>query len=98
MRKIIIVSAQAYGLEAAGLFQRTRREKIAAARQLAMYLLREHTKLSLCEIGGVFSMDHGTVIHSLRRVKDRMETEPEFRRMTQQLSTRFENAAKVEAT
>ncbi|MGM9640468.1 MAG: chromosomal replication initiator protein DnaA [Faecousia sp.] len=41
----------------------------AEARQVAMYLIRHLTNLSLPEIGREFGRDHTTVIHSIRKVE-----------------------------
>ncbi len=41
----------------------------AEARQVAMYLIRQMTNLSLPDIGREFSRDHSTVLHSIRKVE-----------------------------
>ncbi len=41
----------------------------AEARQVAMYLIRKMTKMSLPDIGKEFGRDHSTVIHSLNKVE-----------------------------
>lgn len=41
----------------------------AEARQVAMYLIRTMTNLSLPEIGREFGRDHSTVIHSIKKVE-----------------------------
>ena len=43
------------------------------ARQLAMYLARELTTLSLAEIARAFDRDHTTVLHAIRAVAGRLE-------------------------
>lgn len=56
-----------------------RPEYIAWPRQIAMYLCRELLHMRLERIGQSFGgRDHGTVIHAIRRVKQRMETEPKI--------------------
>ena len=47
--------------------QRTR--NISEARQVAMYLIRKLTRLSLPDIGREFSKDHTTVMHSINKVE-----------------------------
>ena len=47
--------------------QRTR--GISEARQVAMYLIRKLTRLSLPDIGREFSKDHTTVMHSINKVE-----------------------------
>jgi chromosomal replication initiator protein len=41
----------------------------AEARQVAMYLIRQLTNLSLPDIGREFNRDHSTVLHSIRKVE-----------------------------
>ena len=41
----------------------------AEARQVAMYLIRQLTNLSLPDIGQEFSRDHSTVLHSIRKIE-----------------------------
>ena len=47
--------------------QRTR--GITEARQMAMYLVRKLTNLSLPDIGNEFNRDHATVLHGIRKVE-----------------------------
>ena len=47
----------------------------AEARQVAMYLIRKMTNLSLPDIGKEFNRDHSTVIHAVRKVETAM-TDP----------------------
>jgi chromosomal replication initiator protein len=41
----------------------------AEARQVAMYLIRQLTKLSLPDIGKEFDRDHSTVLYAIRKVE-----------------------------
>ena len=53
---------------------------IAFPRQIAMYLARELTKMSLNEIGDAFGgRDHGTVLHACKLVKRRMQEQDNIR-------------------
>ena len=42
---------------------------IAEARQVAMYLVRKLTNLSLPDIGKEFNKDHSTVLYNIRKVE-----------------------------
>ena len=49
------------------------------ARQLAIYLTREMTALSLPEIGRLYGgRDHSTVLSSIRRTQSRLQSDPEL--------------------
>jgi chromosomal replication initiator protein len=61
---------------------------IARARQLAMYLSRELTDLSLPEIAAAFNRrDHTTVIHAIRKVEARALEDAALARTIEQLSS-----------
>jgi chromosomal replication initiator protein len=45
-----------------------------------MYLMKETLGMSLARIGELFGgRDHSTVIHSIRKVEELMEQDPDFR-------------------
>jgi chromosomal replication initiator protein len=50
-----------------------RSSKVARSRQVAMYMARELTSLSLTEIARAFDRDHTTVLHAIRTVSSRLE-------------------------
>jgi chromosomal replication initiator protein len=62
-----------HGIERTDLLSPRRSAKVARARQLAMYLARELTPLSLSEIARGFDRDHTTVMHAIRVVGERLE-------------------------
>ena len=49
-----------------------RARNIAEARQVAMYLIRKLTNLSLPDIGVEFGKDHTTVMHSIKKVESEL--------------------------
>ncbi|MFT6850737.1 MAG: chromosomal replication initiator protein [Sphingobacteriales bacterium] len=58
----------------------TRKREIVQARQISMYLAKNHTKASLKNIGSHFGgRDHSTVIYACQTVDDLMETDKKFR-------------------
>src|SRR3954469_25825970 len=61
-------AAAAFDLSRDRLLARDRSPKVAMARQIAMYLARELTDVSLPEIGRGFSRDHSTVVHAHKRI------------------------------
>lgn len=59
-------------------------------RQIAMYLSRKLTNASLLEIGEKFGgKDHSTVLHSIKKVEERMSKEPSFKEMIENLHHRI---------
>jgi chromosomal replication initiator protein len=65
--------ASVLGVARADLLSARRTPRIARARQLAMYLSRELTPLSLSQIAREFDRDHSTVLHAIRAVSKRLE-------------------------
>jgi len=64
---------------------------IAFPRQIAMFLSRQHTNSSLCDIGDAFGgKDHGTVIHACKLVKQRMEDDEKTRQIVGMLDSKLQ--------
>ena len=74
------IVADHYDIRVSDLTGKRRPSNIAFPRQVAMYLARQLTDSSLNTIGEAFGgRDHGTVLHAVRQVKDRMSVEPSVR-------------------
>lgn len=62
------------------LKSQTRKREIVQARQISMYLAKNHTKSSLKSIGMHFGgRDHSTVIYACQTVEDLIDTDKKFR-------------------
>ena len=76
---IIEQVAEYFRLEKGDLLSRSRKQTVAQARQIAMYLCRELTDESYDHIGSRFGgRDHSTVIHAYRKIEDGLESDPEL--------------------
>lgn len=64
-----------YNLEANDLQGKSRQSSIAFPRQVAMYLSRKLTNLSLVAIGRFYNRDHTTVMHAIDKVASQTEKE-----------------------
>lgn len=74
--------AEHFDLRLADMTSKRRPKNIAFPRQIAMYLARELTKLSLVEIGEAFGgRDHGTVLHAYHLVRERMTEDEKIRQV-----------------
>ena len=63
-----------------------------SARQIAMYLIRSITKLSVVDIGKVFdNRDHSTVLYSLKQVEKQMKTDPAFAETVKEIKANINN-------
>ena len=68
--------ADFYSLSLADLVKRSRKKEIVRPRQIAMFLLREETKLSFPEIGQKLGgRDHSTVIHACEKIKNEVSVD-----------------------
>jgi chromosomal replication initiator protein len=60
----------AFGVTEKELLGASRLRNVLVPRQVAMYLARELTGLSLPRIGATFGRDHTTVLHACRKVEE----------------------------
>ncbi|MEM0896986.1 MAG: chromosomal replication initiator protein DnaA [Verrucomicrobiota bacterium] len=79
-----------YDIRLADMTSHRRPANIAFPRQVAMYLTRTLTDMSLVEIGQSFGgRDHGTVIYACKQVEKKMATTKEIRQAVSILSNRL---------
>ncbi len=90
IQTIIDAVTDYFGVKVTDLQSKRRQRSIAQPRQLCMYLARKHTRYSLEEIGGYFGgRDHTTVMHAVRTIDDRRETDAEFNVVVSSLEDRL---------
>ena len=90
MQTIINVITEYFGVKTTDLQGKRRHRSVAQPRQICMYLARRHTHYSLEEIGGHFGgRDHTTVMHAVRTVSNRCETDESFGQMIKGLEDRL---------
>lgn len=71
---IITATASYFKLTVDDLYGSSRSQAVALARQIAMYLCRERTSLSLPKIGQLFgNRDHTTVMYAYKKISDLMK-------------------------
>lgn len=75
---IVEATADYYNINPDALFSKTRMRDINDARQVLMYLSHKHTGLSSTVIGRKLNRGHGTVLHGIAAVKDRLPIVPEL--------------------
>jgi chromosomal replication initiator protein len=80
------IVARYYDLKPDDLNSKKRNRDISFPRQIAMYLCRSLTDMSLPKIGDSFGgRDHTTVIHACEKIKKDIESNPETRRTVEEL-------------
>lgn len=74
VKNIIKETAEHYGVTTLDIMSKKRKQEIALARQVAMYLMRELTESSYPKIGDSFGgRDHTTVMHSCKKIESQMK-------------------------
>jgi chromosomal replication initiator protein len=74
----------------------TRKRDIVLPRQVAMYLAKELTPISLKLIGDFFGgKDHTTVMHAIKTIQQQVELNPELARSVADLMKRLQSIAKI---
>jgi len=77
------------------LCSKSRTRKLSTARQIAMYLTRELTEMSLPKIGGAFGgRDHSTVLHANNKIADLMGERQQIYNQVQELTNRVKTRAR----
>jgi chromosomal replication initiator protein len=92
---ILATVADQFAISIDDLKGNSRRREISLARQLGMYLMRQHTELSLPKIGEEFGgKDHTTVIYSCEKIAQIKDTDPTIAQTLRQLSDRINLASR----
>ena len=86
---IVNATADYFKLSVDELTGSSRAQAIATARQIAMYLCREMTNLSLPKIGQLFGgRDHTTVMHAYKKITELMKERRSIYNQVTELTTR----------
>ncbi|NPV57069.1 MAG: chromosomal replication initiator protein DnaA [Anaerolineae bacterium] len=79
--QVIQAVAEAFNISLAQMRGSDRSREIALPRQVAMYLLREESNLSLPQVGELLGgRDHTTAMHAIKKVADMIERDDKLRR------------------
>jgi chromosomal replication initiator protein len=89
---IIEQVADYFRLSEDDILSRSRKQAVARARQIAMYLCRELTDESYSHIGTRFGgRDHSTVIHAYRKIEENLESDADLQDDISSLESRLRN-------
>ncbi len=92
---IMAVTAQYYSVTLEDLCGTSRTRVLVTARQIAMYLCRELTDLSLPQIGRTFGgKDHTTVMHACRKITAQMQERRALYNQVAELTNRIKTRAR----
>ena len=88
---IMAMTAEFFGFTIAQLSGTSKSRPITHARQIAMYLCRELTELSLPKVGERFGRDHTTVMHSERKIRKELAEKRDTYDEIQKITTMIKN-------
>ncbi len=92
---IIAATAEYFGITIDDLCGQSRSRVLVTARQIAMYLCRELTDLSLPKIGQTFGgRDHTTVMHADRKIRSLMAERRQIYNQVTELTNRIKQRAR----
>ena len=78
---IIDMVSRYYNISVEDIKGKKRTANIAQARQVAMFITRDMTNLSLEDVGREFGgKDHTTVLHSIKKVEGTLQIDPKLDR------------------
>ncbi len=87
---VLMTVADAFNVSIEDLKSNSRRREISWSRQIGMYLMRQHTDLSLPRIGEEFGgKDHTTVMYSCDKITQLRESDANLAQTLRQLSDRI---------
>jgi chromosomal replication initiator protein len=93
IESIIKAVAERAGMSPAQLKQKSNARQITRPRQVAMFLAKELTTSSLPEIGRASGgKHHTTVLHSIQKIEQERQTDPELNRLVNSLIDSFEKS------
>jgi len=90
VEKIKKVVSEYFGIDIMSLSDKRRTQNIVLPRQIAMYLTREFTDLSLPQIGEAFGgRDHTTVMHAYAKIKEEVKKMETMRALVDEITNRL---------
>ena len=79
INNIFSTVSNTYGVSIDEIKSTNRSSNISQARNICMYVIKTVTGITLKEIGAFFGKDHSTVLHSIKRVENAIESDQTFK-------------------
>ena len=94
MKKMTILDIQTavarkFNVDLAQINSTERTQSLVTPRQVAMFISRKYTTNSLEEIGKAFEKKHATILHGVKTIQQRIETESDLRETIGQILEEF---------
>ncbi len=79
-----------FAITARELTGKSRTQTVSLPRQIAMFLLRDHTESSLEDVGRIFgNRDHTTVLYAVNKIRERTQKDRNFKELLDGLANRL---------
>lgn len=89
---VLSIVANYFNITSDEILSSKRTQEISYARQIAMYLLREFTNLSLPKIGQELGgRNHATIVSGINKIKDCLEKDEDTKKIVEELMKNLEN-------
>lgn len=76
---VFSVVSETFGVSRDEMTSNQRAAKISNARNVCMYILKNITSMTLKEVGSYFNKNHATVLHSITKCTENMESDADFK-------------------
>lgn len=84
--------AQHLNIDPESIYSKGRKREVSDARQLVMYLVKKHTKMSSTAIASRLSRTHATVLHGVKTIEERLQFEKPLQETISAIETLLHNA------
>lgn len=92
VERIISEVSRTYSVPAADIRSGKRSSQISGARQVAIYIVREITQMSMTSVGGEFGgRDHSTIVYAIQQVTKNMKKDPIYRETIEDIIKNIRN-------
>ena len=81
--------AKKFNVTLAQILSSERTQSLVTPRQMSMYISRKFTTKSLPEIAQSFDKTHATILHGVKTIQKRIETEPNLKSILDEILTEF---------
>lgn len=85
------IVAQYYNIKVEEFNAKKRNKSIVLPRQIAMFLCREMTDLSLPRIGEEFGRDHTTIIHAFEKISSEIKIDSQLKSVIEEIRNKIES-------
>lgn len=92
VEKIIEEVSRTFGVSAADIRSNKRAAQISTARQVAAYIVRDVTQLSMASIGQEFGgRDHSTIVYAISQVEKNMQVDRKYKETIEDITKNIRN-------